>query len=63
MIGFYECLDSDFVTFVFSFKAECVGILMGSSGSMGSCAADNASVAMPRRLVSLRYLHEYTGSW
>lgn len=32
----------------------CAGTLMGWSGSMGSCVADNASAAMPRKLVLLR---------
>ncbi|KAI4295753.1 hypothetical protein L6164_035764 [Bauhinia variegata] len=33
--------------------AVCVGTHMQSSGSTGLCVADNASVAMPRKLASL----------
>ncbi|KAH7575387.1 hypothetical protein JRO89_XS02G0095700 [Xanthoceras sorbifolium] len=36
----------------------CVGTLMELSGSTGSCAADSASAAMPRRLVSLSTVKE-----
>ncbi|KAL3580414.1 hypothetical protein D5086_018249 [Populus alba] len=40
----------EFHAFKFSLVAPaCVGIPMVLSGSMGSCAADNASVAMLRR--------------
>jgi hypothetical protein len=40
--------------FFVDLSAACVGIPMVLSGSMGSCAADSASVAMLRRLDSSR---------
>ncbi|KAL9371118.1 hypothetical protein Peur_036258 [Populus x canadensis] len=42
--------------------AACVGIPMVLSGSMGSCAADSASVAMLRRLDSSSTAEEELGA-
>lgn len=53
------CLYSDEICWFIEnassyFAAACVGILMDWLGSMGSCAAGSVSVAMPRKLASLR---------